>query len=326
MLVRLSRSMLRTISIAGVYPKLSLLAKSEGSRFALVQPAASKLYTGALADPDVLPHAIGGTWAPKLPPRTRTASSQDLLVALHFHGGAFVIGDGRDQDSGFTADVLRNNAGCTHVFTPQYRLAHSPNDRFPAALQDAVSAYMYLIKQLGIPADRIVLGGDSAGGNIALALLRYIHNYGAELDIPPPVVAVLWSPWTDVNAGEDSKTVRSVANYNTDYLDERFIVWGTNAITGGGKIPASDPYLSPGLGHGFASPTPIWVQTGGLELLYNENKRFVETFQRAGTEIEWVVDLDCPHDLTLMGKAVGFEAETRAAATKAGLFIRRHCH
>ena len=322
--VRLIKSILRTMSIARKHQDLSLQPGPEGDRFALVLPAASELYTGPATDPEVQPCAIGGTWTPRCPTRARTADPRDLLVALHFHGGAFVIGDGRDEASGFGAELLLQGAGCTHVLSIQYRLATSATGRFPAPLQDAVSAYMYLLNQVGVPADRIVVTGDSAGGNIAIALLRYIHDHGAQLGLPSPAVAVLWSPWTDVTIGEDKQRMLSVMSQSADYLHERFIEWGTSAVTGRGKVPASDPYLSPGRGHGFASKTPLWVHTGGVEVLYTDNMRFVETFQTAGTKVEWVVDRHCPHDLALLGRKLGFEREARASAVKAGVFIRRH--
>lgn len=328
LLVQFTRSLLRALSIGRVPTRLSLDEGSEGDRFTIVLPAAAEYYVGPLEDPEVYPRATGGTWTPKCPIRvgkpTATDPKKDLLVALHFHGGAFVIGSGRDHDTGFVPDLLLNNAGCTHVFTPQYRLATSPKERFPAALQDAVSAYMYLIEKLGIPTNRIVLSGDSAGGSLALGLLRYIHDHGAELGMPRPAVALLWSPWTDITAGEDAARVQSLPNYSADYLDKSFIVWGTTAITGGGRIPACHPYLSPGRGQSFVSETPMWVHSGGIELLYHENMRFVEEFRDAGNEVEWVVDEHCPHDMPLMGKPLGFVEESRAAATKAGDFIRRH--
>lgn len=324
LLVRLIKSVIRTICIARRTEKLTLQPGSEGDRFAVVVPAASDLYVGPARDPELPPCAVGGTWTPKCPQRAKTADPKDLLVALHFHGGAFVIGDGRDGSSGFAASLLTRDAGCTHVFSVQYRLATDSNGRFPAPLQDAVSAYMYLLKTVGVPADRIVLSGDSAGGNIALALLRYIHDYGAKLDIPSPAVAILWSPWTDITIGDDETRLVSVVEQSACYLHERLLRWGTRTITGGGKIASTDPYLSPGRGHGFASKTPMWVHSGGVEVLYTDNVRFVETFKAAGAEVEWVVDPYSPHDMALLGKVLGFEKETRASAAKAGLFIRRH--
>ncbi|KAF4121472.1 Acetyl esterase/lipase [Geosmithia morbida] len=324
MAVTAIKSMLRVSSVLQRRKVLSLQPGTEGSRFTVVPPADDTLYVGPLADEEVRPCAVGGTWTPSEPPRVDAGGSGDdekLRVVLHFHGGAFVIGDGRDHDTGFTADILRTNGGFTHVFTPQYRLAVDAETRFPAQLQDAVSAYLHLTRKLGIPASNIVIGGDSAGGNLALALIRYIHDHGEDLSIPWPSAALLWSPWTDLTSTHDPVHVRNVANFSTDYLAEGFAVWGTECITGAGKIPADSPYLSPGVSEPFRVPLPIWVHTGGSEVLFGDNKLLVQSFRSVGNNVDWYVDDLCPHDIALLGKVLGWEKEARDAAAAANKFL-----
>lgn len=68
---------------------------------------------------------------------------------------------------------------------------------FPVALQDAVTAYAYVLNTLNVRPENVVISGDSAGGNLALALLPYMHEEG-ELVLPHPRAALLWSPWVDL--------------------------------------------------------------------------------------------------------------------------------
>ncbi|EGY23481.1 alpha/beta hydrolase fold-3 [Verticillium dahliae VdLs.17] len=145
---------------------LSLQPGSEGDRFVLIPPAKEAQITGPADDAEIRPAEIGGTWTP-----APVGQQKGLLVVLHFHGGAYVMGDGRDADTGFIAENLLQNTPCTHVFTPQYRLSNNPGGRFPAALQDALSAYSYLLNDVGISASNIVFSGDSAGANLAIAML-----------------------------------------------------------------------------------------------------------------------------------------------------------
>ncbi|KAL1867648.1 hypothetical protein VTK73DRAFT_4047 [Phialemonium thermophilum] len=324
--IRVTKSLLRWASVLRITSTLSLDAGPEGERFCLVPPAPRQFYLGVMRDPAVRPHTIGGTWTPAPPHGCARAGRRDdeMRVVLHFHGGAYVMGNGRDEDTGFLAETYLSQAGFTHVFTPQYRLATSPDGRFPAALQDALSAYWHLVAGLGIPPQRIVVAGDSAGGNVVVALLRYLFEYGEKTQLPWPAAVLLWSPWTSIAASNRAADIRASPNYATDYIHENFPLWGVQGLTGGGVISAHDPYLSPGDGNGFNSASPIWVHTGRLEVLFENNADFVDTFRRAGTSVEWDVDANCPHDVGLMGRKLKFEKEALAAAARAGRFAARH--
>lgn len=103
-----------------------------------------------------------------------------------------VINTGRTADSGFPASVVLKETGVTHVLMPQYRLVCNPGCRFPAALQDVVTSYHYLTHELGVPANKVIVSGDSAGGNLAIALLRYLAEYGEKVGLEAPKAAWLW--------------------------------------------------------------------------------------------------------------------------------------
>lgn len=324
LMVQLVKSFVKVQSFVRPHLQLSLQPGKEGDRFALVRLAPANLYVGPLDDPVVKPRSIGGTWSPRVPKTARTSEPESLTVCLHFHGGAYVIGTGRDADAAFIQKILRNHVGCTHVFLPQYRLADGKENRFPAQLQDALSSYVYLIHELGIPASRIVVSGDSAGGNLALSLLRYLHDYGTQLELPWPGAVLLWSPWTDITVGASHAQITANSNFSTDYLPSGFPLWGHDDYTANGHIKATDPYVSPGYNAGFHIQSPVWMQTGGREMLYNDNLRFYELFKQAGTQLEWSVFGECPHDIILIGDKLGWEKEAKEAGEQANVFIRKH--
>ncbi|MBV9413913.1 MAG: alpha/beta hydrolase fold domain-containing protein [Solirubrobacterales bacterium] len=109
-------------------------------------------------------------------------------TVLYLHGGAYVVGSafGYQPHAGALASAAR--AG---VLVPDYRLA--PEHPFPAAVQDALSAYRWLLGQ-GIPADEITVAGDSAGGGLVMSLLLLLGRQHE----PLPGAAVLFCPWLDL--------------------------------------------------------------------------------------------------------------------------------
>jgi acetyl esterase/lipase len=233
-----------------------------------------------------------------------------------------VIGDGRDQDTGFLTRTIVKHARVTHVFTPQYRLSSNEGGRFPAALQDAITSYSYLINTLKIPAGRITFSGDSAGGNLALTLLRYVAVHGDEVGLPAPGCIWLWSPWVDVEAARNPKNISESPQYPTDYLGSGFGLWGVTTFCPHGKgLDGASPWISP-LNHPFESKTPIWIQTGDSEVLYDDDVKLAGQLKEAGNKVGLEVTKGVPHDIILVGPLVGFTKEAADAAKKAGEFLR----
>ncbi|KAI1421791.1 FAD/NAD(P)-binding domain-containing protein [Xylaria sp. FL1777] len=308
-----------SLSLAG--DRLKLKPGRERNRFKVIHPK-FKSYKGPLNDTKIQPETIGVTWTPA-PPPSAAATSQRTTVALHFHGGAFVIGDGRDHDTGYLAQTFIRHMGCTYVCTPQYRLSNHKGGQFPAALQDALTSYLYLVNELDIPAARIILSGDSAGGNIVLGLLRYISEYGQELNIPAPAAVALWSPWTDVSAALDmTKDIKKSPNYLSDYLSAEFARWGGRMITAYGSIDGSGPYLSP-LHHPFkmSIKIPMFVNGGDREVLRDDIKAFSKAFEYQGWPVHLAISKGCPHDFLLLGSILGFHRDAEAAVREAKAFF-----
>jgi acetyl esterase/lipase len=115
-------------------------------------------------------------------------------TVIYLHGGSYVLGSafGYQPHAGALAAAAK-----TGVLVPDYRLA--PEHPFPAALEDALSAYRWLLDQ-GVPAERVTVAGDSAGGGLVMSLLLTLKRESE----PPPGGAVLFCPWLDLRL-EDTR-------------------------------------------------------------------------------------------------------------------------
>jgi acetyl esterase/lipase len=303
---------------------LPLLPGPEKERFVTIDPAPESKYKGPLTPtPHVKPVRIGGTWYPA--PLSASSDTSNVVVVLHMHGGAFVTGDGRSQASGFMSSLQLKHGGATHVFCPQYRLSTLPvsttSNPFPAALQDTLTSYLYLTHTVKISPRNIILSGDSAGGNAALALLRYISEH-PELSIPTPSAAWLWSPWlSPLDSASDAWT-RENPHYGTDYLTFAFSSFGANAYAGsGGLATLASPYVT-FKDRPFRTSVPIWVNVGGAEVLYFDIVGWVERMREEGGSVVLDVEGKAPHDIALVGNLIGFGWEARGCVKRAGEWYR----
>lgn len=199
--------------------------------------------------------------------------------------------------------TLVQHGGAKAVFCLEYRLSGYDKNPFPAALQDTITAYLYLTETLKIPSSQITIGGDSAGGNLAIAFLRYllINKEPQDLldttttNLPPPSSAALASPWVSpLECLTPSCTYTTEKNWASDYLPLSFLQWGartyqprttttttkttttttttpppplTTTTTGQGINEAADvaAYITP-MGHPFATEVPIFVWYGEREI------------------------------------------------------------
>ncbi|KAF2825330.1 alpha/beta-hydrolase [Ophiobolus disseminans] len=303
---------------------LPLTPGSEKERWITMKPAKEEMYKGPLrSNPDVKPVEIGGTWYPA--PLTNGSDKSNIKVIFHIHGGAFVVADGRTANSGAFAKRLLKHATATHVFCPQYRLSLLPvsktSNPFPAACQDSLTSYLYLINDLKISPKDIVLSGDSAGANLAISLLRYIVDYGTDLDIPNPSAGLLWSPW--VNPSDVSCSfVHDNPNYHTDYLSTPFTNWGSVAYAGlPGVSTLAHPYINHKLKM-FKTEVPLWVNTGGAEVLFFDDKEWSEKMKDAGNDVTLMIEKTAPHDVLLIADALGFQKEADNSAKQAGEWLK----
>ncbi|KAL3443959.1 Alpha/Beta hydrolase protein [Aspergillus insuetus] len=266
---------------------------------------------------------IAGFWYESPP----LADKVPGIIVLHFHGGAFVFGGARPTECGWGPKDLSKRLKCP-VLVPQYRLsdARDPTTAFPAALQDAVTAYTYLLYTLNVRPENIVLSGDSAGGNLVLALLRYLHYTqglkGASGTQLPSRAALLWAPW--VNLDKRGLELDDHRNASTDFIFGDFGKWGVRAYLPEGWTPehALYPYISP-LGREFHTDVPIFIQTSTAEVLYDSNCEFVENLKKKGCTVEFLEIDHASHVTFESADFTGWEAEQAVAMDRAVEFVKR---
>lgn len=319
--VHLLRLIAKHAAYLNLKTTLSLEPGKEGKRFVVARPASDNVYDGPTKDEVIRPGPVGLTWYPSVPSACTITST--AVVALNLHGGAYAMFTGRDADCGFASKMLHSHLDCSFVCSPSYRNSTTKSDHFPAALQDAITSYLHLVKDMRIPPSQIVLSGDSAGANLALALLRYIDEYGADHDIPLPAAATLWSPWVDINDALVS-TVESKANGPTDYLTTVFCQWGASMYTKNGTINPTQPYISPLL-HPFTlrrGDVPVFIHAGDREVLLQDISQMAKKLEVAGWLVKLYISPGCPHDVFMFGKALGFEVEAAKAAKEAKKYLK----
>lgn len=254
------------------------------------------LRTRGLRIESVAGPSVNGEWV--LPRRSQNG------VLLYVHGGGFVSCSAATHRP-ITAALARWTE--RQVFSLNYRLA--PEHRFPAALDDVVAAYRWLLAQ-GIPSTAIVMAGDSAGGNLVLGGLVRMRDSG----LPLPASAACFSPWTDLTAtgesihGNDGRCAmfrpENMTDFATCYL--------------GGASP-SDPAASPAFARLGQLP-PLLLQVGSTELLLDDARRVHESIQRAGGTSEFVVFDDVFHCWQMLD---GVVPEARSALRQAAMFLNR---
>ncbi|MBI1919604.1 MAG: alpha/beta hydrolase [Geobacter sp.] len=189
-------------------------------------------------------------------------------VILYFHGGGYILGS-IEAHRGIVAKFVRGSGVRALLFG--YRLA--PEHRFPAALDDAVAAYGWLLSE-GISASKIVFAGDSAGGGLCLATLLALRDR----EIPLPAAAVALSPWTDLkNTGESLRTnaAKCMAPTNS---------WIACANHYLGDQDPGQPYASPLYGDLRGLP-PLLIHVGGDETMRDDSTRFARKAKDAGVAV-----------------------------------------
>lgn len=318
--VRVMKAFLTHLSQVELKTPESLKAGAEGKQFVVIEPAPSSAYTGVvLKDPKIKPKEIGGTWYPA--PLVKFTGTEEVVI--HYHGGAYVIGDGRKEATAFAAINILAGTAATHVFCPQYRLSSNPLGRFPAALQDAITAFQHVTQIVGVPAKNVTVSGDSAGGNLTLALLRYIHDQ-PEAGLSSPTCAFLWSLWADPGGSLVAGGLANLPNAKTDYLPADFGAWGarTYAPSKSSGLTLDDVHIAFTPEHAFQTPTPIFFTTGDCEALYHDVVKVSHAFSSIeGNKCELYVEKGAPHDIVLTGATNGFEKEARESAIRAGRFL-----
>ncbi|HEY1972062.1 MAG TPA: alpha/beta hydrolase [Pseudonocardia sp.] len=217
------------------------------------------------------------------------------------HSGGYVFGSAHGYRA-FGASL--SLAAGARVLMLDYRLA--PEHRHPAALEDATGAYRWLLAQGDRP-ERIVIGGDSAGGGLALATLLALKDAGD----PLPAGGIAVSPLADQTLSGESMDARA----QLDPIASREMLAGLGQLYVGQADPAH-PYLSPLFGD-FTGLPPLLVLVGTDEVLYDDAARVVERASAAGVEARLLVGPDQTHIWPLFASVL---PEGQDAVTEIGRF------
>ncbi|MBO4390825.1 MAG: alpha/beta hydrolase [Lachnospiraceae bacterium] len=196
--------------------------------------------------------------------------TEDRKVVLQLHGGGYYH---RIRNVYREAAVMYHGICNADVFSLDYRVA--PEHPFPAALEDTVDAYEWLLDTGYLP-EHIFVAGDSAGGGLTLALIMYLRDHGR----PLPKKAVTMSAWTDLKLTGES--------YQEKFLqDPVFGQLEDSLVTYDGYYRDQDPgnpYISP-LNGDFRDFPPVLMQVGEQEMLLSDTLGVAEKLKEAGREV-----------------------------------------
>jgi acetyl esterase/lipase len=250
-------------------------ARSAVDAASLLLRAGSRVRVVPLDDPRVESRGgrpVKGEWVvARDAPEALDASEGPVPGAiLYLHGGGYVVCSPRTHRP--ITSRLALDTGLP-VLVPRYRLA--PEHPFPAALEDAVAAYRWLLDR-GVPASGIVVAGDSAGGHLAATLAGEICRTG----LPSPAGIVLFSPWVDLTCELSTREQQRARDpYISAYAARRV------ARLVVGPAGFDDPRLAL-LTCAWTDVPPVLIQVGGAEVLRTEAEAFADALRSAGADCD----------------------------------------
>ncbi|HOD15406.1 MAG TPA: alpha/beta hydrolase [Spirochaetota bacterium] len=231
--------------------------------------------------------------------------SDNKRVIFYLHGGGYSICSPRTHRDLMCR--LARTCGA-RVLVPDYRLA--PENPHPAAVEDAVKSYRWLLKS-GVKPSRVAVMGDSAGGGLALVLLQQLRDK----KIPLPACAVCLSPWSDLTGSGDSMR----KNRWRDPLFTREAIVYT-ALLYAPYCDLAKPAVSPLFGS-FKGLPPLLIQVGSGELLLDDSRRVAEKAAAEGVKTDITVWPGMIH----VFQALAFTLkEARNAIRDIGLFVGQY--
>ena len=224
-------------------------------------------------------------------------------VILYLHGGGYVIGSiNTHRELGSRL----SRAAAARVLLIDYRLA--PEHPHPAAVDDAVSAYRWLLLQ-GVSPSRLVVAGDSAGGGLTVATLVALRDAG----LPAPAAGVCLSPWVDLEGIGESMTTKAAL----DPMVQRDGLVKMAAAYLGGQSPRT-PLAAP-LYADLSGLPPLLIQVGTAETLLDDATRLAERARKAGVQ----VSLEPWEDMIHVWQAfASMLPEGRQAIDRIGEFVK----
>ncbi|MFW9872919.1 MAG: alpha/beta hydrolase [Candidatus Thorarchaeota archaeon] len=294
-----SEGMERVINLLKQQGEAETKKRIEDGRKGLEQLAAIEQIPENVTIENITVSGIPSVWI-------KTPNAVEEHVILYLHGGGYVEGS-INSHKGLGVRISR--ASKSRVLMIEYRLA--PEYPYPAAIEDSVTAYKWLIDVEGINPKNIIISGDSAGGGLTATTLLKIRDTGISL----PAAAVLLSPWTDLDMTGDS--IRS--KRRTDpFVDASGLFFMANLYVG--DEDPRNPYISP-LYADLKGLPPLLIQVGTAEVLLDDSIRFAEKAKNAGVD----VILDAWEDMTHVFQAFALWApEGEKAIEKIGEYIQKY--
>jgi epsilon-lactone hydrolase len=258
--------------------------------FTFASPAADEMVIEPVTSP------VQGHWF-------RPKSGTKGVTVLYLHGGGYAYYSKAHKN----LIALVTKAAESQTFALDYRLI--PEHTYPAQLDDALAAYHWLL-ETGIHPEHLVIAGDSAGGNLTLALLLSLRD----AKLPLPILGVCIAPWTDVeNSGKSLKE-----NEPFDWVDARMpIQWAKWLCK---DADPRNPIVSP-INADLRDLPPIYIQEGDAEILYDMIHAFSEKAKSQGAAITLDVWPHMNHDFQAFGDML---PESKEALKRIGQVIKEH--
>ncbi|WP_316527189.1 alpha/beta hydrolase [Kitasatospora brasiliensis] len=262
---------------------------------------------GGPTDRTVTARAIGipqehGELAATLYTPAGLAPGSGLLVFLH--GGGWVVGSRASHDH--VSRFLARRAG-VRVLSVEYRLA--PEHVFPAAAEDALAAFEHAYAKaadLGADPDRIAIGGDSAGGNLAAVATQQAVRRGG----PAPAFQLLVYPAADATTRRRSRELFGEGFFLTDGDMD----WAADRYAPA-PIDRADPRLSPLLAEDLTGLPPAYIATAGFDPLRDEGEAYARALEEAGVAVRLSRQADLIHGyVNYLGLGGRFREATAEAA------------
>ena len=289
------------VELAALRAKLANRPRSDDYRQRRRDIDARGLEYGLRPDVKVEPvsaHGVRAEW-------TSTPGDISEAALLYLHGGGYVIGS-LDSHRHLAAEAGR--AAGFWTLALDYRLA--PEHPFPAAVNDALAGYRYLLAR-GIAPGRVAIAGDSAGGGLVVAAMLAIRDAG----LPQPGCGWCISPWVDMEASGETMVSKSAA----DPTVQKAGILDMAGMYLNGADPRS-PLASPLYGD-LAGLAPMLLQVGAAETLLDDAIRLAKAAGAADVRVDLQVWPEMIHVWHLYHPEL---KAGRRAIEEGGAFVRRH--
>ncbi|WP_201586233.1 alpha/beta hydrolase [Psychrobacter jeotgali] len=236
--------------------------------------------------------------------RHRNAGKNNQPALVFYHGGGYVGGSLESHD--LVCQQLASDGNCT-VIAVDYR--RTPEHSFPTPVNDGLAAFHYIVNnadKFGVDANRLAVGGDSAGGNLAAVVAQQTKG-----DTHPPKLQLLWVPWVDMSRERESYELFATGFF----LERSKMRWFTEYYIDD-EADKTNPMASPIFGE-VKGVAPAVILVAGFDPLRDEGIAYADKLKEAGVETELKVYETLPHLFPLFAgeiedAKVAFDDATRA--------------